>query len=383
MTNGGALSGIRVLDLSGKIAAGYCGKLFADHGADVLLIEPPEGFPTRRLPPFAPGAEVPESSAMHAYLSTNKLSVVCRDPLELRALVREVSIVIDHGVGEDRPIQIETLASISPQVVLLSITWFGQDGPYKDFAGSDGVCQALTSQIDWLGEPGGPPLIPTGYHAQITAGLTAFIAAMGQVLARDLGNALGAAHLDVSIFEASICFTEIEAMRAYSGLPIRTRMGVNRVRATYPLGIYPCRDGWLGVTALTPSQWTSLCRLLGIEYLTRVEKYWESLARLEDAEILDPIIASRVRDHSARELARKGQSMRIPLSIVPTMDELINVDQYASREAFGAVTHPDLGTVQLPVTPFRLYEAPARQGGTVSRLGADTEAALTAAGVSR
>ena len=383
MTNGGALNGIRVLDLSGNIAAGYCGKLFADHGADVLLIEPPEGFPTRRLPPFAPGAEVPESSGMHAYLSTNKLSVVCRDPLELRALVRGASIVIDHGVGEDRPIRLEKLAAISPQVVLLSITWFGQDGPYKDFAGSDGVCQALTSQIDWLGEPGGSPLIPTGYHAQITAGLTAFIAAMGQVLARDLGNALGAAHLDLSIFEACICFTEIEAMRAYSGLPIRTRMGVNRFRATYPLGIYPCRDGWLGVTALTPSQWTSLCRLLGIEYLTRVEKYWESLARLEDAEILDPIIASRVRDHSAGELARKGQSMRIPLSIVPTMDELIDVDQYVIRQAFGAVTHPDLGTVQLPVTPFRLYEAPARQGGTVSRLGADTEAALSAAGVAR
>ena len=382
-TNGGALGGIRVLDLSGNIAAGYCGKLFADHGADVLLIEPPEGFPTRRLPPFAPGAEVAESSGMHAYLSTNKFSVVCGDPRELRALVRGASLVIDHGLGEDRPVQLETLAAISPQVVLLSITWFGQDGPYKDFAGSDGVCQALTSQIDWLGEPGGPPLIPTGYHAQITAGLTAFIAAMGQVLARELGNASGATHLDVSIFEASICFTEIEAMRAYSGLPIRTRMGVNRFRATYPLGIYPCRDGWLGVTALTPSQWKSLCRLLGIEYLTTVKKYRESLARLEDAEILDPIIASRVRDHSARDLARKGQRMRIPLSIVPTMDELIDVDHYAFRKAFGTVTHPDLGSVQFPVTPFRLYEAPAIQGGTVSRLGADTEAALSAARVSR
>lgn len=383
MTNGGALGGIRVLDLSGNIAAGYCGKLFADHGADVLLIEPPEGFPTRRLPPFAPGVHAPESSGMHAYLSTNKLSVVCRDRRELRALARSASLVIDHGVGEHRPIELETLANVSKQVVLLSITWFGQDGPYSSFAGSDGVCQALTSQIDWLGESGGPPLIPTGYHAQITAGLTAFIAAMGQVLARELGNTTGATHLDVSILEASICFTEIEAIRAYSGMPIRTRMGVNRFRSTYPLGIYPCRDGWLGVTALTPSQWESLCRLLGLEHLTEVEKYGESLSRLEDADILDPLIASRVRGHSAEELVRKGQSMRIPLSIVPTMEQLIGVDQYMSRGAFGAVTHPDLGSVQFPVAPFRLYEAPAKQCGAVSRLGADTEAALSAAGVSR
>ncbi len=382
MTSGGALDGIRVLDLSGHIAAGYCGKLFADHGAEVVLVEPPEGFPTRRLPPFAPGVEVPEASGMHAYLSANKLSVVCARQRDLRALARGASLVIDHGVGDCRPMQIETLADVSPHAVLLSITWFGQGGPYKNFAGSDGVCQALTSQIDWLGESGGPPLIPGGYHAQMTAGLTAFIAAMGQVLARELGNNWGPSHLDVSIFEASICFTEIEATRAYSGQPIRTRIGVNRFRAIYPLGIYPCRDGWLGVTALTPSQWETFCRLLGLERLTRVERYWESLSRLEDADILDALIASRVREHSAVELARRGQSMRIPLSIVPTMEQLFDVDQYVDRGAFAAVTHPDLGAVQLPVTPFRLYEVPAKRGGRVSRLGADTDAALAGAGAS-
>lgn len=383
MSKGGALHGIRVLDLSGNIAAGYCGKLFADHGAEVLLVEPPEGFPTRRIPPFAPGVQAPEASGMHAYLSANKLSVVCDGQRELRALARGASLVIDHGIGDGRPIHIETLADVSPHAVLLSITWFGQDGPYKDFAGSDGVCQALTSQIDWLGEAGGPPLIPGGYHAQMTAGLTAFIAAMGQVLARELGSASGPTHLDVSIYEASICFTEVDAMRAHSGLPIRTRIGVNRFRATYPLGIYPCRDGWLGVTVLTPSQWESLCRLLGLEHLTKVKRYWESLSRLEDADILDPLIASRIRDQSSVELARKGQSMRVPLSIVPTMEELFDVDQYVSRGAFAAVTHPDLGAVQFPVTPFRLYGAPAKRGGPVSCLGADSEAALTAAGVSR
>lgn len=377
----GALEGIRVLDLSGGIAAGYCGKLFADHGADVLLVEPPDGFATRRLPPVVPGVEPAEASGMHAYLSTNKRSVVCDDPSQLRKLAAAASLVIDDRAGNDRPISVDSLARIAPDAVLLSITWFGQDGPYRDFAGTDGVCMALSSQIDWLGNAGEAPLIPGGYHAQIVAGLTAFIAAMGQILARELGNSSGPGHLDVSIFEASVCFTEIEAARVHCGLPTRTRIAVNRFRTIYPLGIYPCRDGWLGVTVLTPNQWGSLCRLLGLERLTEIDKYWTSEARFEDAEMLDRTIASAVRDRSAEDLVNRGQEMKIPLSLVPTMEQLLCVDQYVERQVFAEVTHPDLGSFPLPVTPFRLHGAPAIAGGRVSRLGADTEAVFATAGV--
>ena len=372
----GALDGIRVVDLAGSVAAGYCGKLFADHGADVLLVEPPEGFPTRRLPPFAPGVAVPEASGMHAYLSTNKQSVVCTEESALKALVSGASLVIDDCVGAERPMQSAELAAISPNSVLLSITWFGQTGPYRHHAGSDGVCQALTSQIDWLGDPGEAPVIPAGYQAQMTAGLTAFIAAMGQILARELGTVSGCDHLDVSVLESNICFTEIEAMRGFAGKPTRTRAGVNRFRATYPLGVYPCRDGWLGVTVLTPAQWDSFCRLLGFDDLARVERYQLGAERLRDADRLDRLIAARVARDSAADLARKGQQMRIPLTIVPTMDQLFSIDQYVDRAAFADVSHPDVGAFPLPVTPFRLYGAPALRGGTVSRLGADTYAVL-------
>ena len=378
MTGGAALEGIRVLDLSGNVTAGYCGKLFADLGADVFLVEPPSGFRTRYLPPFAPGVANPEASGMHAYLSANKRSVVCDGRDELLTMARNVTVVIDGNVGADRPIPLETLSELSPHPVLLSITWFGQDGPYRDFEGSDGVCQALTSQMDWLGEPGKPPLIPGGYQAQMVAGVTAFVAAMGQILAREMGNAEGPVHLDVSVYESNLCFTEIEAVRGHAGDPTRSRIGVNRFASTYPLGIYPCADGWLGVTVLTPSQWKSFCVLLGLENLLEIDRYWTSAERLRDADILDPIIASSVRCRSATELARKGQEARIPLSIVPTMEELTSVDQYVARGAFADVRHPDLGALPLPAAPFRLFGSPAMSGGSVSRLGEDTDASLAA-----
>lgn len=376
----GAMEGIRVLDLSGGIAAAYCGKLFADHGAEVLLLEPPNGFRTRRLPPFAPGIEGAEASGMHAYLSTNKRSVVCTDRADLLRVARGASLAIDDGPAGRHALDIETFKTVSADADVLSITWFGKDGPYRNFAGSDGICLALSSQIDWIGEPGRAPLIPGGYHAQIIAGVTAFIAASGQILARELGNAYGFQLIDVSVYESSICLTEIEAYRGHCGLPVRTRIGVNRFRSTYPLGIYACRDGWLGVTVVTPAQWDGFCRLLGLRHLTDIERYWSSEARLEDADVLEPLITAAVSDRSAGELARTGQRRKVPLSLVPTMDKLLAVDQYISRAAFADVTHPDIGPMPLPVTPFRLHGAPATAGGTVSRLGEDTSAVLAAAG---
>ena len=96
MTIQGALTGLKILDVAGTIASGYCAKLFADHGAEVINVEPDAGFETRREPPFIPGAAAPESSALHAYLSTNKASVtldVDGEPEQLLQLARDSAIV--------------------------------------------------------------------------------------------------------------------------------------------------------------------------------------------------------------------------------------------------------------------------------------------------
>lgn len=318
---------------------------------------------------------------MHAYLSTNKRSVIVRNRAQVQKLAAGAALVMDDRVGEDRLLDVDVLSEIAPNSVLLSITWFGQSGPYRDHAGSDGVCLALSSQLDWLGNAGEAPLIPGGYHAQMVAGLMAFVAAMGQVLAAELGNAKGVRQVDLSILESSICLTEIEAVRFHCGLPPRTRRGVNRFRTTYPLGIYPCQDGWLGVTVLTPSQWEGFCRLIGLEYLTRKERYWQSEARFEDADQLDKLIADAVKDSSAQDLVRRGQETRVPLSIVPTMEQLFGIDQYIAREVFADVVHPDLGEFPMPVTPFRLYGSPARAGGHVARLGEHSRSESAPAGV--
>jgi crotonobetainyl-CoA:carnitine CoA-transferase CaiB-like acyl-CoA transferase len=381
-----ALAGITVLDVGGSVATGYCGKLFADHGARVIDVEPLHGAATRDLAPFNSHAQAPENSALHAYLSTNKHSVALdvthaegRDLL--LHLARDAHVVLAAGVSDRQAVAIDELAAVAPVAVLSCISWFGDSGPYAEFSGSDGVCQALIGLVRGIGPEEGPPVMPAGYQAQIVGGLTSYVGTLGQVLARELGNREDPCRLDTSIFEANLCFTDVGAVGfSYSGIAGR-RMGVNRFPPTFPLGIYPCRDGWIGVTALTPSQWRAFCALLDMNDLVDFASYQTTLGRLADAAYLEPIIMQRVAARSAQELFNRGQRLRIPLALVPTMEQLLHVDQYALRGAFGTVSHPEQGRFAAPVTPFRLYRTPAVAGGAAPLLGAHTRECLTACGV--
>ena len=368
-TADGALAGIKVLDVAGSIASGYCGKLFADHGADVVNVEPPRtGFETRREPPFLPRAQAPENSALHAYLSTNKASValdVDQEPERLQALAANAAVILDAGAFAP-----ETFAAAAPNVVVSTITWFGRDGPYADFQGDNGVCWALAGMVRNVGPAEGPPILAAGCGAEIVGGLTAYIGTLGQVIAREIGNADGPVRLDTSIFEANLCFTEVGGVGGYRSGRRGQRLGVNRFAPTYPLGVYACADGWLGVTALTPSQWTNFCALLEMEEHAATPQYQTAIGRLQDYDVLEPVIKRQVKDRSAAELVRRGQDLRIPLAPVPTMAELFTTDQYVARRAFATVENGDGYAFEAPTTPFRLFETPALHGGQAARLGA-------------
>jgi crotonobetainyl-CoA:carnitine CoA-transferase CaiB-like acyl-CoA transferase len=354
----GALSGIRVVDLAGTVATGYCGKLFADHGAEVVNVEPPEGFPSRRLAPFVDDTR--ERSALHEYLSIGKRSVVAGPDAwadgTVDRLCASADLVLDEG---DRAI-------VYAPGVRMAVSWFGRSGPYAGHAGSDGVCFALTGLTRGIGRAEGPPLIPTGYQAQIVGGITAYIGALAHVLGRQRDATRQPVSLETSILESVICFTEVGAVAFHGTGVVGTRMGINRLPPTYPLGIFACRDGWLGVTVLTPQQWQGFCRLLGLDEFAREPRYYSTLERFADAAIIEPVLRERLRERSAYETFVAGQRSGVPLALVPTMRELFDVDQYQAREAFAQLTFADAPAYRVPVTPFRLRRTPPRQGGRVS-----------------
>jgi crotonobetainyl-CoA:carnitine CoA-transferase CaiB-like acyl-CoA transferase len=360
---GKALEGLTVVDVSGTVATGHCGKLFADYGADVVNVESGAGFPTRWLPPFLPDLPAPQASAMHAYLSARKRSVRAGS-LTASALVRlleRADLVLDDGHS--------TLPVDAARNVRCSISWYGSSGPYADFTGTDGQCFALNGMLRIIGREEGPPLIPTGYQAQFMGGVTAYVASLGQVLGRELGNAQGAIHLETSIFEATLCFTDVGVISAYNTGLQAHRMGVNRLPPTYPMGVFPCRDGWVGLTVLTPRQWHAFCALLDLNDLADVPLFQSAGARGEAADLLEPLFAQRLLQFSVEDLVYRGQAAAIPLARVPTMEELFDVDQFVERQAFCDVALTPTRKLRVPSIPFRLFSTPPDFGGPVAALG--------------
>lgn len=353
------LEGIVIVDQSGTIATAYCAKLLADGGASVWNAEPTTGFVTRTLPPKVGDAKVGEESAMHAWLSTSKHSIVIdHDGPDWQQLAEAAHLILHDGQPR-LPIPDDRLS--------LAISWFGSDGPYSSFQGSDAACQALCGMIRGIGPIEGPPLIPSGYQAQINAGAVAYIPALSHILGGERGLTC-ATRLEVSILEAALCFTEVQPIAAYNDA-VSSRMGINRFPPTYPLGIYRCHDGWLGITALTPSQWASLCSLIGMEDIAAKPEYQTALGRLADASILEPRIRALLADRSAEATFYEGQRRRIPLARVPTPEELFNVDQFVERQTFAEAILPAGAHVKVPVTPWRLQKTPLRRAGHVNALG--------------
>ncbi|MBW2370382.1 MAG: CoA transferase, partial [Deltaproteobacteria bacterium] len=164
MNSDKALSDIRVLDLAGPSGL-YCTKLLADLGADVIRIEPPGGDSVRRIGPFYHDDPHPEKSLFHFHFNTNKRSVTLNLETEegkrlFKKLIKTADIMVEtfppghlHSMGLGYPV----LKKINSSLILVSITGFGQSGPYRDFTSSDLVAMAVSGVLYTMGFPEDPP----------------------------------------------------------------------------------------------------------------------------------------------------------------------------------------------------------------------------------
>jgi crotonobetainyl-CoA:carnitine CoA-transferase CaiB-like acyl-CoA transferase len=166
LNSSGALSGLRVLDLTSRMG-GYCGLLLANLGAEVVLVEPLAGDPLRREGPFKNGAAHPEGSLSFAAYHTNKRSIVldlqnAQGREALRDLVRAADVLVeDKAVGylDQCGLGYNDFRSINPALVVTSISGFGLAGPYRDFKGPNIVAFAMGGLMNLCGHPGRAPLV--------------------------------------------------------------------------------------------------------------------------------------------------------------------------------------------------------------------------------
>mgnify|MGYP001287882600 CR=1 FL=1 len=383
-----ALEGVTVVEFGDGVAVGYCGVLLAACGGRVIKVEAPgRGDIVRHLPPFGDGVAAPEASGLHAFLSAGKASIALdlnhdqgRDLARRLAWGADVVLeALGPGGAAAAGVGYDDLRRQSPNLIMVALSWFGNDGPRRDWAGSDAIAQALAGFIYPIGQKDGPPIIPGGYGAQITGGLTAFIATMTALIGGQTGGQSDhtGVLIDQSILEAQTAYTETAGVRnAYDGA-VSVRKGLNKFTPTYPQTIYPAADGWIGVTALTPAQWRSCCELVGADELINDPRFNTSLGRNQRADELDTYLIPLFAKRPAVEWFHEAQARRVPFALVPTMADLAELDHFRARDVLATYEHPDLGSFTAATIPWKLAATPLRRGGRAPRLGEHTDAVLT------
>jgi crotonobetainyl-CoA:carnitine CoA-transferase CaiB-like acyl-CoA transferase len=227
------------------------------------------------------------------------------------------------------------VAGFGGRPLLVGLTWFGPVGPRAGWRGSDAVIQALSGVAYPIGPREGPPILPQGHAPQVVGGVTAFIGAMGALIGRRGGQAIG--RVEANVLEAFMCLTEHGGPGFHATGVASRRHGVNLFGPVYPQTIFATADGWIGVTALTPLQWQELCGLIGLPELARDARYETTDLRMAAAAELDAILGPAIRKLKAGDLLEEGQRRRVPLAPVPTMAEVLATPHWRERGSFQAV----------------------------------------------
>jgi crotonobetainyl-CoA:carnitine CoA-transferase CaiB-like acyl-CoA transferase len=359
-----SLSGCSVLDLSHYIAGPYCTKVLADYGADVVKVERPGmGDATRRMGPFPHDKSHLETSGLFLYLNTNKKSITLDLKSEkgreiLTGLVKEADILVENFSPRVMPelgLGYESLRKTNPELVMLSISNFGQTGPYRDYRATDLNIWGFSGILYECGEPDREPLKMGSNVSEYVAGLYGALTALSALYYRD-ERGVGQ-HIDVAIGE-TLHTMQPSMTLVYCYMEfIRRRAGIH-----FPWGILPCLDGYVGFFLPTQTHWESLCALLGMSELRDKPEYETPLHREERRDEIQEIIVNWLKDKRMEEVFHAAQELRLPLTMVPNPEQLFEMPQHIERDYFTDIDHPSAGKLTYPGAPFRLSETPWHAG---------------------
>lgn len=345
------LAGITVLEVAGGAAGAYCGRLLADAGATVRSTALDEARRTTGIL----RADTPTERAYAAWLAAGKQ--VLPATADLAALSATADLVI---VGEDSGADAATIAATRPRVASVDLTWFGRSGPLQHWRGSDIVVQALTGMPQMAGTVDGPPLSPGDRQATLLAGVTAYIAGCAALVGAHGKPASAPRRLDLSVYEANLVMAEMH-MHFFQrdGLAMR-RCGINRFAPNSPVGIYPCKTGWVGITVASPDQWRGLCVALDLKAQAADEGLATRELRFARIDEVEDVLRQALARHTADEWAAIGRQHRVPIVVVPDAAGVLTHPIFQARQSL-ATLQAGGQSLQVPRTPFGLTATPVRQ----------------------
>ena len=375
----GPLAGVRVLDCSTMIAAPSTAAMLADFGADVIKLERPGSGDHVR--PY--GAQKNGVGLYWKALGRNKKSVAFDlHGAEAQALLLRWLPQFDIFIENFRPGTLERwnlgpdrLLGAAPHLVLLRVTAFGQDGPYRDRAGFGTLAEAMTGIAAVSGYDDRPPLLPAFPLADVMAGQAA-AAAVCAAYARRLRTGEGEV-IDFAIYEAVMKLVESQLTEYAANGTLHRRLG-NRMEDTAPRGAYRCGDGrYVALSGSTQEVAERVLRTIGGDALAADARFRTNADRVANGEALDAIIdgfcEQRPRDEVIAILTAAGCAVG-PLE---SIDSVFENPQIAARGSLARLADPELGEVVVnnAYPRFARAGAPPLEPGR-SVVGADTAAVL-------
>jgi len=386
------LAGLRVLEVAGLLGD-YAGKLLADCGADVVLVEPPGGTDRRRLGPYLAEGPEAERSLSFAYFNTSKRAIIldldrAEDRETFAVLAAQSDVVLD-GTGrpaalDERGLGYQALSAGHPELVYTSVTPFGATGPYADLAATDIVLMAMGGLLSLGGYADGEPVRAYGDQAYLAA---AQFAAIGTLLAVRVAEQTGTGQfVDVSAQDAVVMAHE-NAVQFYDlEKVVKHRNGGDQRQAA--VGLYPCKDGYVYLLATGLGVfWPELVAWLQAEHVDGADDLldlrWQSndfAASPEGKAEFLTIFSRLAMRHTKAELYEAAKRVRLPLCPVNDPADLVNSPQLAAREFFAEVPHRPTGRMlRMPGPAFKLSGSPPGVSGPAPLLGEHTEAVAAGA----
>jgi crotonobetainyl-CoA:carnitine CoA-transferase CaiB-like acyl-CoA transferase len=345
----------RVLDLSSSMAA-FCGKLLSDLGMDVIKVEPPQGDAARREGPFARGHAHREGSLRFAYLNAGKRGVTLDLGREsgrrlLLDLAARADIVLEDfppGDLAERKLGYDALLERQQKLILVSLSGFGQDGPYARFKAPDIVGNAMGGLLYISGDPRmtpcNPPETQSYYYASLFAAYGTMLA-LWQRETRGIG-----AWVDASI-QASMALHEHVAFNYSAEGRVMKRAG-SQHQHNAPANLFPCKNGWIALF-VTQNHWPILLRVWEDHDPALDDPKWvNSNLRRQHADYINAQVTAFTSRFLKEDLAELMQKNGIPGLPVNTPSDFMNDPHIQARGFFGAVAHPVLGSFAQPGSPF-------------------------------
>ncbi|EMN1930391.1 CoA transferase [Burkholderia ambifaria] len=385
----GALSHIRVLDLTRVLAGPWCAQTLADFGADVIKIERPgAGDDTRHWgPPYLKDAAGADTAEAAYYLAANRnkrsVTVDIATP-EGQQIVRELAaqsdvVLENYKVGQlaKYGLDYESLRAVKPDLVYCSVTGFGQTGPYAHRAGYDFIVQGIGGFMSITGErdsePGGGPQKAGVAIADLATGLYSTIAVLAALAHRDRtgeGQYIDMALLDVQVALLANMNTNFLA----SGKP-PARWG-NAHPNIVPYQTFQTSDGWIIVAVGNDGQFRKFVEAGGRPELADDERFATNPSRVRHRDTLVPILAEMVKARGKADWIGTLEAAGVPCGPINELDEVFDNEQVVARGMQVSLPHPCGADVKLVRNPIRMSATPPDARTAPPLLGAQTEAVL-------